>query len=111
MQAEVYDVVIVGAGVIGHSIAFKLKRGDPSLKIAVLGDPMNSLMASRAAAGMLAPFCECRQGDRFFQFCRESLEKYPAFVREVSGSSWVPPFVPCRLASTRRGSPGGKKTL
>ncbi len=89
MQAEVFDVVIVGAGVIGHSIAFKLKRGDPGLKIAVLGDPMNSLMASRAAAGMLAPFCECRQGDRFFRFCRESLEKYPAFVREVSALSGV----------------------
>ncbi len=90
MQAEVFDVVIVGAGVIGHSIAYKLKRSDPGLKIAVLGDPMNSLMASRAAAGMLAPFCECQKGDRFFQFCRESLEKYPAFVQELSTLSGVP---------------------
>lgn len=90
MQAEVFDVVIVGAGVIGHSIAYKLKRSDPGLKIAVLGDPMNSLMASRAAAGMLAPFCECQKGDQFFRFCRESLEKYPAFVQELSTLSGVP---------------------
>ena len=89
MPAKTFDVVIIGAGVIGHSIAINLKRSEPGLKISVLGDPMNSLMASRAAAGMLAPFCECQRGDRFFQFCRESLEKYPAFVRELSELSGV----------------------
>ena len=76
MQTDVFDVVIVGAGVIGHSIAYQLKGTEPSLKVAVLGDPMNSVMASRAAAGMLAPYCECWNGDRFFYFCRESLGKF-----------------------------------
>nr|NIQ03621.1 glycine oxidase [Nitrospinaceae bacterium]NIR57512.1 glycine oxidase [Nitrospinaceae bacterium]NIS87982.1 glycine oxidase [Nitrospinaceae bacterium]NIT84847.1 glycine oxidase [Nitrospinaceae bacterium]NIU47027.1 glycine oxidase [Nitrospinaceae bacterium] len=50
-----WDLIIIGAGVIGYSIAFKIKRLDPSRRIAVLGDPVHSLMASRAAAGMLAP--------------------------------------------------------
>lgn len=89
MTVREFDVVIVGAGVIGHSIAFKLKKAEPDLRIAVLGDPMNSLMASRAAAGMLAPFGECDHDDRFFRFCRESLGKYPAFVRDVVEASGV----------------------
>lgn len=83
------DVVIVGAGVIGHSIAFKIKQARPGWSVVVLGDPMHSLAASRAAAGMLAPFCECREANRFFRFCRESLDKYPDFIREVSAVSGV----------------------
>jgi len=58
VKNEEFDIVVIGSGVIGHSIAFRLKQDDPQLKIAVLGDPVNSLQASRAAAGMLAPFCE-----------------------------------------------------
>lgn len=78
-----YDIVIIGAGMIGLSIAFRLKRFDPNLKIAVLGDTREPFMASRAAAGMLSPFCECEQDDRFFHFCWESLQKYPDFIEEV----------------------------
>ncbi len=85
-----FDVVVVGSGVIGHSIAFRLKRDAPRLKVAVLGDPVNSLQASRAAAGMLAPFCECDKADRFFEFCRESLNKFPAFLEELISVSKVP---------------------
>ena len=89
MNNEDFDIVVIGSGVIGHSIAFRLKQDDPQLKIAVLGDSVNSLQASRAAAGMLAPFCECDQADTFFSFCRESLDKFPKFLAElfsVSGS-------------------------
>ena len=52
MKQNFFDIVIIGAGVIGHSIAFKLKQCRPDLRLAVVGDPMNSLMASRAAAVM-----------------------------------------------------------
>lgn len=92
MENDEFDIVLIGAGVIGLSIAFRLKRVRRDLKIAVLGDPMNSLMASRAAAGMLAPFCECERADRFFDFCRESLEKYPSYVEELVCVSDVPVF-------------------
>lgn len=87
MKNDEFDIVLIGAGVIGLSLAFRLKRVNMDLKIAVLGDPMNSLMASRAAAGMLAPFGECEQADRFFNFCRESLEKYPGFIEELASVS------------------------
>ncbi|MBT5552123.1 MAG: glycine oxidase ThiO [Nitrospina sp.] len=89
MDNHNFDIVVIGSGVIGHSIAFRLKQDDPQLKIAVLGDPVNSLQASRAAAGMLAPFCECDKADRFFKFCRESLDKFPQFLQELASVSEV----------------------
>jgi len=89
MTDRAFDLVVVGAGVIGLSIAYQIKRRNPELRITLLGDPMHSLNASRAAAGMLAPFCECEKGDRFFRFCRESLDKYPDFVEELVRSSGV----------------------
>lgn len=93
MKQDLFDIVVIGAGVIGHSIAFRLMQTKPDLRLAVLGDPMNSLMASRAAAGMLAPFGECDEADRFFQFCRKSLEKYPKFIEELTLVSKVPVYL------------------
>ncbi|MZH42033.1 MAG: glycine oxidase ThiO [Nitrospinae bacterium] len=90
MGKENFDVVVIGSGVIGHSIAFRIKQDAPELKIAVLGDPVNSLQASRAAAGMLAPFCECDKADRFFGFCRDSLDMFPEFLSELVSVSEVP---------------------
>ena len=87
MNTSGFDIVVIGSGVIGHSIAFRLKQDAPQLKIAVLGDPVNSLQASRAAAGMLSPFCECDRADRFFNFCRESLNKFPEFLKELASIS------------------------
>lgn len=98
MSHPTCDIAIIGAGVIGHSIAFRLKRTEPALNVAVLGDPVNSLMASRAAAGMLAPFCECSQANRFFRFCRTSLDLYPAFVQELQKVSGV--RVPLSMAGS-----------
>jgi len=85
--------VVIGAGVIGHSIALRLRQTKPELSLAVLGDPVNSLMASRAAAGMLAPFGECDEADRFFQFCRESFEKFPKFIEELTLVSKIPVYL------------------
>ena len=96
MKQHLLDVVIIGAGVIGHSIAFRLKQTRPELSIAILGDPMNSLMASRAAAGMLAPFGECDKADKFFYFCRQSLEKYPKFIEELTSVSRTPVYLSMR---------------
>jgi len=93
MKQNFFDIVIIGAGVIGHSIAFKLKQCRPDLRLAVVGDPMNSLMASRAAAGMLAPFGECDEANRFFRFCRDSFLQYPDFIKSLVSISNIPVFL------------------
>ena len=92
MENMGFDIVVIGSGVIGHSIAYRLKQEDPQLRLAVLGDPVNSLQASRAAAGMLAPFCECSVADSFFEFCRESLNMFPGFLEKLSSVSEVPVY-------------------
>ncbi len=92
MRKNGFDIVVMGSGVIGHSIAYRLKQEEPQLQVAVLGDPVNSLQASRAAAGMLAPYCECRVADPFFEFCRESLNKYSDFIEKLVSVSQVPVY-------------------
>jgi glycine oxidase len=87
MKSDNFDLVVIGAGVIGLSVAFRIKQTKPQMKVAVVGDSINSLMASRAAAGMLAPYGESESDDCFFRFCRESLDKYPKFVDELMNVS------------------------
>ncbi len=85
MDSKAVDTLIVGSGVIGQALAFRLKALRPNASVAVVGDPMQSLAASRAAAGMLAPYCESETDDRFFRFAVASLKRYPDFLRELSG--------------------------
>jgi len=92
MDNKDFDIIVIGSGVIGHSIAYRLKQTDPQLQVAILGDPVNSVQASRAAAGMLAPFCECKVADPFFEFCRESLNKFPDFIEQLTSVSEVPVY-------------------
>jgi glycine oxidase len=53
MQKERYDVVVVGAGIVGCSVAYHLARA--GLKVALLDKGSVAGEASQAAAGMLAP--------------------------------------------------------
>ena len=81
------DVVVAGAGVIGLSVAWRAaQRG---LSVVVVDEAPGS-GASYAAAGMLAPVTEAAYGEeRLLALCRASLERYPAFVAEVSAASGV----------------------
>ena len=56
MQQELYDVVVVGAGIVGCSVAYHLARA--GLKVALLDKGGVAGEASQAAAGMLAPLGE-----------------------------------------------------
>ena len=76
------DVLIVGGGVIGLSLARALhKKG--VRKITIVERDTCGMQASFAAAGMLAPHAETDRIDPFFQFCSESNELYPAFAAEL----------------------------
>jgi len=53
MQKEFYDVVVVGAGIVGCSVSYHLTKS--GLKVALLDKGRVAGEASQAAAGMLAP--------------------------------------------------------
>ncbi len=80
-----YDVAVIGGGVIGLSIAWRLRECD--LSVAVV-DPAPAAAASHAAAGMLAPVSEVRYGEEhLLALGLASLRRYPTFVAELEGRS------------------------
>ncbi len=77
------DVLIIGGGIIGLSLARELKRKGFQ-KITILEkNSMCGAEASSAAAGMLAPQAEADCADDFFRFCSESRDLYEDFAAEL----------------------------
>ena len=82
------DVLIIGAGVIGLSIARALrKRGVRNVSIIERG--IIGAEASHAAAGMLAPQCEADRPDDFFRLCRGSSRLYPLLSRQLNDETGI----------------------
>jgi glycine oxidase len=78
---------IIGAGIIGMSIAWRLaQRG---LKVEVFDAGKVGGEASWAGAGMLAPGGEVDAASTFAKLTVESLGLYPDFVRELESESGV----------------------
>lgn len=76
---ETADIVVVGGGVIGLSVARALAlRGVK--KVSLIERSQLGTEASFAAAGMLAPQAEADSADDFFNLARESRDLYPAFA-------------------------------
>jgi len=75
------DVVIVGAGLIGLSVAWELARRGAQVKIFDRGQAARA--ASWAGAGMLAPHSEGLQDDAMLDLCSQSLAMYPDFVERL----------------------------
>jgi glycine oxidase len=81
------DVVVIGGGVIGLTIARALAvRGVSDVVLVERARP--GAEASSAAAGMIAPQAEADETDDFFNLCCRSRDMYPTFVaglREETG--------------------------
>lgn len=86
-QTRVYDIAVIGGGVIGLSCVLHLLEDNPALKIAVVDAPTKPGIASRAAAGMLAPYGEFKEDGPLFQLCREALAYYAEFLERFELSS------------------------
>jgi glycine oxidase len=79
------DVVVVGGGVVGCSVALKLVQA--GARCTVVERSVPGAEASSAAAGILAPQAEAEGPGPFLTLCLRSRELYPAFVEEVEALS------------------------
>lgn len=82
---ETFDVVVIGGGLIGCSIAFELAT--KKLKVVVLDKQQPGREASWAAAGMLSPAPDSARDIPLVPLSRESLRIYPEFVRAIEQAS------------------------
>lgn len=77
--------MVVGGGIIGSAIAFRLARAGLSVAVLDRGQPCSE--ASGAAAGMIAPQGEMIEPESFSVLCTSSRDIYPEFVAEVEDLS------------------------
>jgi glycine oxidase len=88
MASHSPDTVIIGAGIIGASIAWKLARA--GMRVTLLDAGSMGGEASWAGAGMLAPGGEVEARDVWSDLALESLRMYPDFVAEIESAAGIP---------------------
>ncbi len=80
-----FDTVIIGGGVIGCAIAWKLAEAGTKVAIIERGQPGRE--SSYAAGGMLAAQAESDPRTPFFELASASRSLYPDFVRKLEAVS------------------------
>ncbi|MED0659568.1 MULTISPECIES: glycine oxidase ThiO [Bacillus] len=83
-----YDVIIIGGGINGGSIAYQLSKRN--YRVAVLEKERIASEASSAAAGMLGAQVEPRIDGAFFDFARKSRDYFDQLVPEIEQVSDQP---------------------
>ena len=82
-------IAIIGAGLIGLSLAYELTRRGTEVRVFDVGEAGGA--ASWAGAGMLAPDTEAPPSSAMQRLCALSLDRYPAFVEAVRADSGIDP--------------------
>ncbi len=75
------DVIVLGAGVIGLSLAFELAQQNLRVTVYDVGEAFGG--ASSAAGGMLVPWTEVHENNALQDLCTASFAMYPAFVSRL----------------------------
>jgi glycine oxidase len=79
------DIVVVGAGIVGCALAYELARRGASVE--VVDDRPAGMGATQAAAGVLAPFIEARDGGPLLELTARALDIYDEFIQQVTSDS------------------------
>ena len=85
MTSEAPDVVVIGGGVIGSTIALRLAQ--ENLRVTVLDQSEPGREAS--GAGILSPQAESNDPTPFFQLAHASRALYPSFADELRETTGV----------------------
>lgn len=81
------DVVVIGGGLIGCSIAWRLAQRGASVTLVERDHPGRA--ASWAAAGWLSPYGYANQNATLASLALRSLDAFPAFVEELHASTGI----------------------
>lgn len=85
-MGETCDIAVVGGGVIGLSIGWRLQRA--GMRVTVYERDAAGRAASWVAGGMLAPLSEYGfEHDAFLALGMKSLARYPGFLEELAADS------------------------
>jgi len=85
---KTWDVVIIGGGVIGLSLAWRLRRNGASVLVVEKGEPVRE--ATYAAGGMIA-HCDPCNPPALADMIAASARMYPEFVRELRDDAFESP--------------------
>ncbi len=85
---KAWDIVIIGGGAIGLSLAWRLRRHGTSVLIVEKGEPARE--ASYAAGGMIA-HCDPHNPPELAALIAASAAMYPEFVHELTDESGQSP--------------------
>jgi glycine oxidase len=85
---KTWDVVIIGGGVIGLSLAWRLRRSGANVLVVEKGEPWRE--ATYAAGGMIA-HCDPAVPPPLRQLVAASARMYPEFVRELRAEAFQSP--------------------
>ena len=85
---KTWDVVVIGGGVIGLSLAWRLQREGARVLIVEKGEPARE--ATHAAGGMIA-HCDPHNPPALAPLSVASARMYPDFVRELRDESFESP--------------------
>src|SRR5262249_18414629 len=88
VMAEGYDVVVVGGGIIGCSVAWRLAQA--GRRVAVVERGRVGGEASSAAGGILMPIAGPDVPAQLLSLYLRSLAEYPGFVEEVREATGHP---------------------
>ena len=84
-SVETADIIVIGGGLIGSALAFRLAQAGRRVIVLDRGEP--GQQASHAAAGMLTAQSHLNVADDFSRLCLASRRLYPQYLQEIRETS------------------------